>query len=146
MIKPPIFQYYNYCHHFSKITNNDPSFHKLQIYFSTSQNYKYTSPFKKKFQIQSPKLQKLQIYFETNLSFTKILQIHSDQCPIISNIPIDSNRPKEPKSNLHFVKNLTNRPESTKNDSDENTLRPKLVQKSICKFLSCSTHSPHQNP
>ena len=56
------------------------------------------------------------------------------------------NRPKEPKSNLHFVKNLTNRSKSTKNNSDENTLRSKLVQKSILKFLSCSTHSPHQNP
>ena len=26
-----------------------------------------------------------------------------------------TNRPKEPKSNLHFVKNLTNRPKSMKN-------------------------------
>ena len=39
MIKPPIFQYYNYCNYFAKITNNDQSFHKLQIDFSTIQNY-----------------------------------------------------------------------------------------------------------
>ena len=92
------------------------------------------------------KLQNLQIYLKPNFSFSKIPNIHSAQCPKIPNIPFDSNRPKEPKSTLHFVKNLTIRPKSTKNNSDENALRSKLVQKSICKFLTCSTHSPHQNP
>ena len=61
-------------------------------------------------------------------------------------MPVDSNQPKEPKSNLHFIKNLNNRPRSSIKVSDQNTLCQKLVQKSICNFLSCSSYSPHQNP
>ena len=119
-----------------------------------STNYKFTSNFSKLQIYDDPskipdlisKVTKIPKIVRTNLLFTKISKIRSDQCPKISSIPIDSNRPKEPKSNLHFVKNLTNCPKSTKNNSDENTLRSKLVQKSIRKFLSCPTHSPHQNP
>ena len=119
-----------------------------------SKNYNYASQLSK-FQIygrlskftdlisQSTEITNL---LENHLLFTKISLIHSAQCPKISNILIDSNRPKEPKSNLHFVKNLTNRPKSSIKVSNQNTLRQKLVQKSICNFLSCSTHSPHQNP
>ena len=92
------------------------------------------------------KLQNLQIYLKPNFSFSKIPNIHSAQCPEISNIPFNSNQTKELKSTLYFVKNLTNRPRSAIKVSDQNALRQKLVQKSIFKFLSCSTHSPHQNP
>ena len=65
---------------------------------------------------------------------------------MISTMPFHSKSPKESKSINGSSKNLSKRPKSAKNNSDENTLRQKLVQKSILKFLSCSSYSPHQNP
>ena len=52
---------------------------------------------------------------------------------------------KHTKSNLHFVKNLLKRSKSTIKVSNQNTPPSKLVQKSIFKFPSCSSYSPHQN-
>ena len=65
---------------------------------------------------------------------------------MISTMPFDSNQPNELKSSLGSFKNLAKLSKSTKNNSDQNTRRSKLVQKSIFKLLSCSSYSPHQNP
>ena len=66
--------------------------------------------------------------------------------PTISTIPFSSKQPKESKSTLGSSKNIVKLYKSGFKDSDENTLRQKLVQKSILKFLSCSPYSRRQNP
>ena len=78
---------------------------------------------------------------------TKLHQmVPNPHYPMISTMPFHSKSSKESKSTLGSSKNLAKLSKSTKNNSDQNTLRQKLVQKSLFKFLSCSSYSTHQNP
>ena len=65
---------------------------------------------------------------------------------MISTMTFHSKSSKESKSTLGSSKNLAKRSRSGFKVSDENALHQKRIQKSILKFLSCSSYSPHQNP